>query len=194
MQGNLWSRWETCLFRKASVVCDVSWKWPKSHHAWHLYHFIFCWTWTGWEDVSFLSSALLNASLHTCSSLPTAPRSQLWPTPLDSSPMSIGSIQPLRSDGSAIIASKSSRSSASKIGAESMRRANTALPSSTMILPKQICKRNPLVGNILKVNMLLQLSFAALPLIVLFIGRVEHHIDVLCDVTSPSTVPVNMIL
>ena len=40
---------------------------------------------------------------------------------------------------------------------------------------------------------MLQLSFAALPLVVLFIGRVEHHIDVLCDVAPSCTVPVNMI-
>jgi len=36
---------------------------------------------------------------------------------------------------------------------------------------------------------MLQLSFAALPLVVLFIGRLEHHIDVLCDVAASCTVP-----
>ena len=153
-------------------------------------------TWTGLEEVSFLSNALFKASLHTLNSLPTAPRSQPWrPPPPISSPMSIGSIQPPLSAGSAIIVSKSSRSSDKT--AASRRRAKMALPSQNILKTFDLQgivfgQKNPLLKNWKFIFFPPSLSFTALPLVVLLVGRLQHYVDVLSDVTTSGTVPGNI--
>ena len=79
-----------------------------------------------------------------------------------------------------------------------MRRAINALPSLTILelfwfLQKTRFGRQ-LLSKSTWIDTLALLSFPALPLVVLFVGWLQHHIDVLCDVTPASTVPGKIIL